>query len=187
MTFNCQIKLCFKHEDCSDIMPPKCGINEKNTKIAGNSLDEDLETEQLFTTSPSATSPSTPPSPPTTIHHLSRSKATVSMSPDFPRPNVLPIIDVEGSGESESDEIIITTTSSPSPTSTDASSTTTTTTTQTIQILKKGGNKSAAAASASAKVVNRLQRHSPPKPTSLVNFDIQSPELTIMDDYLDPN
>uniref|UniRef100_A0A914QE71 ZP domain-containing protein n=1 Tax=Panagrolaimus davidi TaxID=227884 RepID=A0A914QE71_9BILA len=177
MTFNCQIKLCFKHDDCSEITPPKCGANKSINKVAGNSIDEDLETEQLIPTSASATSPSS-----TTTVHLSRSKATISMPETFPRPSVLPLHDntdipIEGSGELESEEIIQT----PSTTS---STTTDATTTQTIQILKKG---SKASSPASAKVVNRLQRHSPPKPSSLVNFDIQSPELTIMDDYLDPN
>src|SRR5690606_31256699 len=39
----------------------------------------------------------------------------------------------------------------------------------------------------STKSSNRPQRHSGPKPRSLVNMDVQSPELMIMDDYLDPS
>uniref|UniRef100_A0A7E4VYB8 ZP domain-containing protein n=1 Tax=Panagrellus redivivus TaxID=6233 RepID=A0A7E4VYB8_PANRE len=158
MIFSCQIQLCFKGEDCSQITPPSCGADKNVISPNQNSLSEELDDEQLIPSSsstlPPTTTTTTPaPTTPLEVFLSSSSKRPIEEMPfDFPRPNVLPSADVEGSGE-EDLEI-------------------TTTTAATIKLLKK---------------TNRSQRHSPPRPRSLVNFDIQSPELTIMDNNLDPD
>uniref|UniRef100_A0AC34QLD6 ZP domain-containing protein n=1 Tax=Panagrolaimus sp. JU765 TaxID=591449 RepID=A0AC34QLD6_9BILA len=158
MMFACEIQLCFKEDvDCANIMPPKCGTsafpNPEENKIIGN----DLETDQLIASS-SSSSTSTTTSTSTVSQATSKHpKSLDTMPADFPRPNVLPFDEIEGSGEDKA-EII--------------STTTTSTTTAPIKILEKSSA--------------RTQRHSGPKPRSLVNLDVQSPEFTVVEDYLEP-
>ena len=182
MTFSCQIQLCFNGEDCSSITPPKCGnddnIDEKEETefnneittttervIAGNinTISNELEKEQLIPSSASTSSPTT--TEPLLATSTKKHPKDIEMPIDFPRPDLLPSADnLEGSGEEDS-------TIQPTTVSSE--------TTATLKVLEKK--------SKSTKSTNRLQRHSGPKPRSLVNMDVQSPELMIMDDYLDPS
>ncbi|KAE9554534.1 hypothetical protein FO519_002238 [Halicephalobus sp. NKZ332] len=190
MTFSCQIQLCFIGEDCSSITPPKCGnddnIDEEEESheleneittttervIAGNvnSISNELEKEQLIPSSASTPEPTTSPTTtgPLVALPVKKHPKDLEMPADFPRPNFLPSADnLEGSGEEDSGVSSSTSTTSAPPT------------TATLKVLEKK--------SKSTKPANRPQRHSGPKPRSLVNMDVQSPELMIMDDYLDPS
>ncbi|CEF71508.1 Zona pellucida domain-containing protein [Strongyloides ratti] len=149
--FKCQIKLCYKtSDDCSQIVPPRCGDNRNINKTTINMIDEDLNEDQLIGTTTEHTEKvykeeqTTP---------KGRSYRTTTEE-TFPTPSELNISEIEGSGIEE----------------TTTMKSTFKPTTASIKILKTKGT-------------NRSQRDTPVDSKRLVDFDISSPELTIIDDY----
>uniref|UniRef100_A0AAF5DKD4 ZP domain-containing protein n=2 Tax=Strongyloides stercoralis TaxID=6248 RepID=A0AAF5DKD4_STRER len=146
--FKCQIKLCYKSsDDCSQIVPPRCGNNKNSYKTTISLIDKDLNEDQLIGTTTEYTVKA---SKEEQITEKARNYRTTTEEP-FPTPSDLDLSELEGSGIEEN-----TTTIKP--------------TTASIKILKTKGT-------------NRSQRDTPVDSKRLVDFDISSPELTIIDDY----
>jgi hypothetical protein len=137
-------------------------------------------TEKARTTTQRATQFSSTTIPVSTIASLKSSTNVFPIPSDFPRPSFLPQDD-NGSGESmppEVDSWMV----SDEPTPTVLSKTNNDSTTQApVQLLKKkGSTKSETATKQSAR---QQKRNATPMPRTLLDVDVDSPELTIMDDY----
>lgn len=137
-------------------------------------------TTELLTTSTTTKATTTTTTQGTTTTTKSASTNVFSIPSDFPRPAFLPQDD-NGSGESvppEVDSWMV----SDEPTPTVLIKTNDSSTQAPVQLLKKKGSKS----ETTTKQPSRQQkRNATPMPKRLVDVDVDSPELTIMDDYLE--
>uniref|UniRef100_A0A0K0EV52 ZP domain-containing protein n=1 Tax=Strongyloides venezuelensis TaxID=75913 RepID=A0A0K0EV52_STRVS len=151
--FKCQIKLCYKTSDDCSQIVPPHCGGDRK-KTNNSMIDEDLNEDQLIGTTTEYTEIVVKGEQTTLKPRIYRTTTEES----FPKPLELDLSEIEGSGI----EDIMTTTTTKKVT---LQSTTTP-----VKILKTRGT-------------NRSQRHTAVDSKRLVDFDISSPELTIIDDY----